>query len=149
MLGDDNIIIVLSCVAHSLTFITTKWQNPKIKLKKKQFHYLSQCVWHFHDWPQFDLVFYQARAGLQGQIFIHLFILCLKNSARVTTFPFICFSLPARKLTQGFMPELTPLSFAARALHDLIKTNFCAKAYLILDNLAKILLILSPPQQSV
>lgn len=47
------------------------------------------------------------------------------------------------------MPELTPLSFAARALHDLIKTNFCAKAYLILDNLAKILLILSPPQQSV
>lgn len=44
MLGDDNIIIVLSCVAHSLTFITTKWQNPKIKLKKNSFIILASVA---------------------------------------------------------------------------------------------------------
>lgn len=71
MLGDDNIIIVLSCVAHSLTFITTKWQNPKIKLKKNSFIILaSVCgismIGH-------NLILYFTRPG-QGFRVRYLFI---------------------------------------------------------------------------
>lgn len=73
MLGDDNIIIVLSCVAHSLTFITTKWQNPKIKLKKNSFIILASVAfpWLATIWS--CILLGQGRAlGLDIYSFIYI-----------------------------------------------------------------------------